>query len=351
MQLCSALSISTTFFHPLLLALPVLYLTHTPSLPPSAKPPTHFAYSLSLPTRGADKSPNSTGTPNSSTSSPAEETPEITNKKTKKATIHARPDPDIPLGAVDASCAIVVCDMLRPDRPIVYASDGFCALTGYATAEVLGRNCRFLQQRQQQTTLPRRAVQCDEDSGGDGGCVIGNGVGIAQSSVVIPRWGERLMGDGSQSDAVRMGTAAGFAAAERERGRTGWQAAAAAAAATDPAQTRPTHPPLATETGTATTTTTMDWTRQQQQQQSQHVNDQQQQREVKKMRRAVERRREVQVEVVNYRKDGAPFVNLVTIIPVRVPGWDGERASGSGCDLAVGFLCDISEEEEDDDDE
>nr|AML77687.1 putative LOV domain-containing protein [Lathyrus sativus] len=31
-----------------------------------------------------------------------------------------------------------------PDMPIVYASDTFMKLTGYARDEVLGRNCRFL---------------------------------------------------------------------------------------------------------------------------------------------------------------------------------------------------------------
>ena len=32
-----------------------------------------------------------------------------------------------------------------PDNPIVYASQGFLALTGYTLDQVLGRNCRFLQ--------------------------------------------------------------------------------------------------------------------------------------------------------------------------------------------------------------
>lgn len=32
-----------------------------------------------------------------------------------------------------------------PDNPIVYATQGFLNLTGYALDQVLGRNCRFLQ--------------------------------------------------------------------------------------------------------------------------------------------------------------------------------------------------------------
>lgn len=32
-----------------------------------------------------------------------------------------------------------------PDLPLVYVSDAFSALTGYTNAEIVGRNCRFLQ--------------------------------------------------------------------------------------------------------------------------------------------------------------------------------------------------------------
>lgn len=38
-----------------------------------------------------------------------------------------------------------VTDPQMPDNPIVYASDSFIELTGYERAQVLGRNCRFLQ--------------------------------------------------------------------------------------------------------------------------------------------------------------------------------------------------------------
>lgn len=39
----------------------------------------------------------------------------------------------------------VLSDPRLPDNPIVYASPGFYALTGYTQDQVLGRNCRFLQ--------------------------------------------------------------------------------------------------------------------------------------------------------------------------------------------------------------
>lgn len=54
---------------------------------------------------------------------------------------------------------------------------------------------------------------------------------------------------------------------------------------------------------------------------------------VRKMRRAVEMNREVQVEVVNYKKSGQGFVNLLSIIPVR---YGGVRFN-----YAVGFLCEV----------
>lgn len=59
--------------------------------------------------------------------------------------IATRPKPQINIGAVDMSCAFVVCDALHHDVPIVYCSEVFERLTGYTRHEILGRNCRFLQ--------------------------------------------------------------------------------------------------------------------------------------------------------------------------------------------------------------
>jgi PAS domain S-box-containing protein len=44
-----------------------------------------------------------------------------------------------------ASVGITVADADDPERPLIYANDGFLEITGYDRSEVLGRNCRFLQ--------------------------------------------------------------------------------------------------------------------------------------------------------------------------------------------------------------
>ena len=42
---------------------------------------------------------------------------------------------------------VVICDATQHDQPIVFANAAFTRITGYSTAEALGRNCRFLQGR------------------------------------------------------------------------------------------------------------------------------------------------------------------------------------------------------------
>ncbi|MCJ1471727.1 blue light receptor [Lambiella insularis] len=56
-----------------------------------------------------------------------------------------RPNPQVDLGAIDASCALLLCDAAQPDSPVVYCSEAFERLTGYTQKEVIGLNCRFLQ--------------------------------------------------------------------------------------------------------------------------------------------------------------------------------------------------------------
>ncbi|KAF8632033.1 hypothetical protein AX14_010867, partial [Amanita brunnescens Koide BX004] len=79
------------------------------------------------------------------------------------ARVATRPHPRVLLGPVDLTCAFVVVDVRRHDHPVVYCSPSFCRLTGYAAAEVLGRNCRFLQSPdgQVQRGEPRRYTSAE----------------------------------------------------------------------------------------------------------------------------------------------------------------------------------------------
>ncbi|UNI22662.1 hypothetical protein JDV02_008527 [Purpureocillium takamizusanense] len=76
--------------------------------------------------------------------------------------VMCRPNPQIELGAVDCSVALILCNLDLPDQPIVYASDAFCELTGYSMSEVIGRNCRFLQTPG--GVKPSRATACTDKS-------------------------------------------------------------------------------------------------------------------------------------------------------------------------------------------
>ena len=48
--------------------------------------------------------------------------------------------------AVEASPVnLTISDAREPDMPLIFVNDAFCRTTGYARAEVIGHNCRFLQ--------------------------------------------------------------------------------------------------------------------------------------------------------------------------------------------------------------
>ncbi|KAI1340656.1 PAS domain-containing protein [Xylariaceae sp. FL0016] len=59
--------------------------------------------------------------------------------------VATRKNAQVSLGAVDMSCAFVVCDVTMNDCPIIYVSDNFQNLTGYSRHDIVGQNCRFLQ--------------------------------------------------------------------------------------------------------------------------------------------------------------------------------------------------------------
>ena len=69
-------------------------------------------------------------------------------------------DPFI-VGVADADLPVAISDPSLPDNPIIYINAAFESLTGYTAADVLGRNCRFLQgpeTRNEDVALVRTAV-------------------------------------------------------------------------------------------------------------------------------------------------------------------------------------------------
>ena len=58
--------------------------------------------------------------------------------------------------------ATVITNPRLPDNPLIAVNAAFCALTGYASCEILGRNCRFLAGEQTepwQTETVREAIR------------------------------------------------------------------------------------------------------------------------------------------------------------------------------------------------
>jgi PAS domain S-box-containing protein len=76
----------------------------------------------------------------------------------------SRSTPEINLGAVDLSCAFVVCDAKSHDNPIVYCSESFERLTGYTKHEITGQNCRFLQSPDGKVEAGVKRKYCDDNS-------------------------------------------------------------------------------------------------------------------------------------------------------------------------------------------
>jgi PAS domain S-box-containing protein len=78
--------------------------------------------------------------------------------------VATRPNPQINIGAVDLSCAFVVCDGRQHDNPIRYCSDSFERLTGYSKHAITGQNCRFLQSPDGKVQAGLKRKYCDDDA-------------------------------------------------------------------------------------------------------------------------------------------------------------------------------------------
>lgn len=68
-----------------------------------------------------------------------------------------------------AAEGVTIADARLPDRPLIYVNEGFERVTGYPAAEVLGRNCRFLQGKD---TEPAAIAEVRAAVAGERECVV-----------------------------------------------------------------------------------------------------------------------------------------------------------------------------------
>jgi PAS domain S-box-containing protein len=69
--------------------------------------------------------------------------------------------------AIDATAeGITISDASQPDNPVIFANKGFERLTGYATHEIVGRNCRFLQGPQSDPQTVREIREAIQNGSG-----------------------------------------------------------------------------------------------------------------------------------------------------------------------------------------
>jgi PAS domain S-box-containing protein len=123
--------------------------------------------------------------------------------------------PDNVIDSIAASpLAMVITNPRLPDNPIEVANGAFCALTGYAENEVVGRNCRFLAGEQTERWVSeeirralneRRSVLVDILNFRRDGSAFRNGVMIAP---MFDGDGELAFFLGSQVDLGQNGSTA-----------------------------------------------------------------------------------------------------------------------------------------------
>lgn len=73
-----------------------------------------------------------------------------------------------------SSVALTLADPGMPDQPLIAVNAAFCAMSGFAPEEVLGRNCRFLQPPGGAGPVRERMRRFISGSAQDARFVIGN---------------------------------------------------------------------------------------------------------------------------------------------------------------------------------
>ncbi|CAE6464777.1 hypothetical protein ACGC1H_006024 [Rhizoctonia solani] len=192
------------------------------------------------------------------------------------AKVVMRPRPIIHLGPIDHTASCVIVDLDLPDRPLVWASDSFCEMSGYALEDIRGRNPRFMQAPGGHVLAANpseRGTQASSTSSHDEKPLARPALSVITGS-----------GSGSSTNSGSSSSAETVAKAEEDR---------------IPVYIPP--PRSHVPAGSHRTHTNNDTVR--------HV------------KLKLDSHEEVQCVVLNFRKDGTPFWNWMSIVPVR----EGER--------------------------
>lgn len=187
-----------------------------------------------------------------------------------------------------ASCVIVDLDL--PDCPLIWASESFCQMSGYALEDIRGRNLRFMQ--------------------APGGEVLSSNSSSAFYEPIeraSPTMGSKPKSPRHPTSSPKSRPGASAAASASSAGSSSsTETIDATPTPIPPKPTRKYIPPPDSHVRPGSARIHTD------------------QATVDKMRTKLSANEEVQVTVLNYRRDSTPFWNWLSIIPVREAG-EGSR--------------------------
>ncbi|KAG8704145.1 blue light receptor [Ceratobasidium sp. 395] len=229
------------------------------------------------------------------------------------AKVVMRPHPVINLGPIDHTASCVIVDLDLPDRPLVWASESFCQMSGYALEDILGRNPRFMQ--------------------APGGHVLSRPQMTLRSPQ--PR-SPQPKSPGQVQPEDRPGPSTTGESKDPDSDET---IRPSPAPTPTPAHPQPPTPPSHPSSTTPTQTSASE-TRAYIPPPNSHVPAGSERIHTSKttvahIKAKLDAHEEVQATILNYRKDGTPFWNWLSVVPVR------EAGEGSRFRYHVGIMVDL----------
>jgi anti-sigma28 factor (negative regulator of flagellin synthesis) len=265
---------------------------------------------------------------------------------------------------IDSSCALVLCEARKPDLPIIYCSDSFTLLTGYELPEILGHNCRFLQSRHGFAYADSAG---DSTSGRDGAAALSNKSAAMKGSQSSGKEGGGRRG-GGEKKRRRLGVTEDVCAEEESHSldsssdsdarrrsiilskRSSFNQIPTTTTTTTtssskdqrpntPAHSASTSPPIDSRLSMSATTSASATDDESETETAIQFQD----AKIDALRQALRRGEEIQTTLVNFRKGGEKFINILTIVPIwwgNGPGGQGGSNGGDRPDYFVGFQID-----------